>query len=155
RFFPVAGGANGYAPPPARLGSAVRFAGRSLSVMQKDAVVTSSASDHAWRLMSDEGAYLDGADEAPCPLAFFTVGMVSQFMDEIVALAQQRGIALADIELGQDNYYTMKGSALRGTMTGGARDVLLEARIASDADPEALRALVCDAVAAAPVHGLL
>src|SRR5690606_37177188 len=48
-----------------------------------------------------------------------------------------------------------KGSALKGTMTGGARDVALEARIAGDADAETLRALVCDAVAAAPVHGLL
>src|SRR5690606_37266810 len=80
---------------------------------------------------------------------------VSQFMDEILALAGQRGIRIDGIELVQDNYYTMKGSALKGTMTGGARDVLLEARIASDADTETLRALVCDAVAAAPVHGLL
>jgi hypothetical protein len=153
RFFPI--DAAPLAPPPDRLGIAVRFAGRSLSVMQKEALIVSSATGKSWRLVSDEGAYLDGADEAPCPLSFLTVGMVSMFMDEIVALAAQRGIAVADIELVQDNYYTMKGSALRGTMTGGARDVLLEARIAADADAEALRALVCDAVAAAPVHGLL
>jgi len=153
RFFPV--DAASLAPPPDRLGIAVRFAGRSLSVMQKEALVVSSASGHVWRLVSDEGAYLDGADEAPCPLSFLTVGMVSMFFDEILALAAQRGIAVADIELVQDNYYTMKGSALRGTMTGGARDVQLEARIASDAEAGTLRALVCDAVAAAPIHGLL
>lgn len=152
RFFAVEGAP--LALPPARLGQAVRFAGRSLSVMQKEALVVSS-SGRAWRLVSDEGAYLDGADEAPCPLSFFTVGMISQFMDEILALAAQRGVRIDGLELVQDNYYTMKGSALKGTMTGGARDVALEARIASDADAEMLRALVCDAVAAAPVHGLL
>jgi uncharacterized OsmC-like protein len=153
RFFPVE--AAPLAPPADRLGRAVRFAGRSLSVMQKEALVVSSASGKAWRLVSDEGAYLDGADEAPCPLSFLTVGMVSMFLDEILALAAQRGIAVAEIELVQDNYYTMKGSALKGTMTGGARDVVLEVRIASEVDAETLRALVCDAVAAAPIHGLL
>lgn len=153
RFFPV--DAAPVAPPASRLGLAVRMAGRSLSVMQKEAVVVSSASGKAWRLVSDEGAYLDGFDEAPCPLSFLTVGMVCQFMDEIAALARQRGIAIERIELVQDNYYTMKGSALKGTMTGGAKDVLLEARIDSPADVDTLRALVCDAVAAAPIHGLL
>ncbi len=153
RFFAVE--TPSFAAPPARLGTAVRFAGRSLSVMQKEAVVVSSSTGRAWRLVSDEGAYLDGADEAPCPLSFMTVGMVCQFMDEMRALAGQRGIALRGIELVQDNYYTMKGSALRGTMTGGAKDVLLEARIDSDADVQSLRALVCDAVAAAPINGLL
>jgi hypothetical protein len=154
RFFPVAGSPPLAVPPP-RLGIAVRFAGRSLSVMQKEAVVASSVTGRTWRLVSDEGAYLDGADEAPCPLSFLSTGMVAMFFDEIRALAAQRGLALRRLELVQDNYYTMKGSALRGTMTGGAKDVLLEARIDSGADGDALRALVCDAVAAAPVHGLL
>lgn len=153
RFFPVE--LAPLAPPPARLGQAVRFVARSLSVMQKEGLAISSATGRAWRLVSDEGAYLDGADEAPCPLSFLTVGMVSMFMDEILALARQRGIRADGIELVQDNYYTMKGSALRGTMTGGARDVVLEARVASNADAETLRALVRDAVAAAPIHGLL
>jgi hypothetical protein len=49
----------------------------------------------------------------------------------------------------------MKGSALQGTMTGGARDIELEARIDSDADSEALRHLVLDAVAASPLNGLM
>ena len=28
-----------------------------------------------WRLVSDEGPYLNGHDAAPCPLAFLSVGM--------------------------------------------------------------------------------
>ena len=154
-FFPVAGGEALLVAPEPRRGLAVRFAARSLSVMQKEGLVCSSASPKVWRLVSDEGAYLDGFDEAPCPLSFVTTGMVSQFMEEILALARRRGIAIDAIELVQDNWYTMQGSALQGTMTGGARDVDLEARIKADADPDSLRALVIDAVAAAPVHGLL
>ncbi|MXO59456.1 OsmC family peroxiredoxin [Altererythrobacter salegens] len=153
RFFPVE--TPRFEAPRPRLGISVRFAGRSLSAMQKEALVISSTGSKAWRLVSDEGAYLDGADEAPCPLSFLSTGMVAMFFDEIVALAEQRGIAIDRLELVQDNYYTMKGSALRGTMTGGAKDVKLEARIVSSADRDTLNALVCDAVAAAPVHGLL
>lgn len=154
-FFPVEDGAALLVPPADRLGQAVRFAARSLSVMQKEGLLASSASDTVWRVVSDEGAYLDGFNEAPCPLSFLTVGMVSSFMTELLALAVQRGIALRRVELVQDNYYTMKGSALKGTMTGGARDIDLEARIDSHADAETLRALVCDAVAASPLNGLM
>lgn len=154
-FFPVAKGDTRLARPPVRKGLAVRFAARSLSVMQKEGLAASSAAGQVWRLVSDEGAYLDGFDEAPCPLSFLTVGMVSSYMSELLALAEQRGIALRGVELVQDNFYTMKGSALKATMTGGARDVELEARFDSDADRETLHALVCDAVAASPLNGLM
>ncbi len=154
-FFALEAGTAPVAPPEPRLGQSVRFAARSLSVMQKEGLVASSASGQAWRVVSDEGAYLDGFNEAPCPLSFLTVGMVCSYMTELLALAEQRGIAISDIELVQDNYYTMKGSALKGTMTGGAKDIDLEARIASDADAETLRALVYDAVAASPLNGLM
>ncbi|MGB3796331.1 MAG: OsmC family protein [Alteraurantiacibacter sp.] len=154
-FFPIDGGAARLAPPPERLGQAVRFAARSLSVMQKEGFVASSASERVWRVVSDEGAYLDGFNEAPCPLSFLTVGMVSSYMTELLALARQRDIAIRNIKLVQDNFYTMKGSALKGTMTGGAKDIELEARIDSDADAETLRTLVYDAVAASPLNGLM
>ncbi|MEO6151721.1 MAG: OsmC family protein [Croceibacterium sp.] len=154
-FFAVDGGADRLAPPPDRHGLVVRFAARSLSVMQKEGLVTSSAGPHVWRLVSDEGAYLDGFDEAPCPLSFLTTGMVCSYMTELIALSEIRGIAIRDVTLVQDNYYTMKGSALKGTMTGGAKDIELEARIDSDADDETLRALVYDAIAASPLNGLM
>jgi hypothetical protein len=49
----------------------------------------------------------------------------------------------------------MQGSALRGTMKGGAKDVELTAQIASDADRDTLHTLVLDATAASPLNGLL
>jgi hypothetical protein len=143
------------AAPEPRLGQSVRLAVRSLSVMQKEALVINSLTGAVWRLASDEGAYLAGLDEAPCPLSFLTTGMVSSYMEEILALAKQRGIGIRDIRLIQDNYYTMKGSALKGTMTGGARNIALEAQIDSDADRQDLQNLIVDAVVASPLNGLM
>jgi uncharacterized OsmC-like protein len=142
-------------PPENRMGRSVRLAVRSLSVMQKEALAVGAPGAAAWRLASDEGDYLGGLDAAPCPLSFMTVGMVAATMNEILALAAQRGIAIRDIRLIQDNYYTMKGSAIRGDMVGGARDVELEVQIDADADRDALGKLAQDATAASPLHGLL
>lgn len=145
----------GFSAPEIRLGEAVRLCVRSLSVMQKEALVASARTGAVWRLASDEGAYLAGLDEAPCPLAFLTTGMVSSYMNEIMALAAQRGIVIDDIRLIQDNYYTMEGSALKGTMVGGAKNVELTAQIASPADRDTLSKLVLDATAASPLNGLM
>ncbi len=155
-FFEVADpGQLGLDAPPERIGQAVRVAARSLSLMQKEALVISSRTGAIWRLASDEGAYLMGDDVAPCPLALFTTGMVASTMNELLALARQRDVPLRAIRLVQDNAYTMEGSALQGTMTGGALPVELTAEVPRDADRDALGSLLQEAVAAAPIHGLL
>jgi len=153
-FYPV-DGVRGFGPPEIRLGESVRTTVRALGGMQKEALVAARRAGSVWRLASDEGAYLDGDDEAPCPLSFLTSGMIASYTEEILALARQRGIEIRELRLIQDNYYTMQGSALRGTMRGGARDVELEARIASPADRDSLTRLVHDATAASPLNGLL
>ena len=145
----------GLEPPANRHGQSVRVWARSLSVMQKEAIAISAHSGKAWRLASDEGPYLDGFDTAPCPLSFLSTGMVAAYMNEILALAKQRSIGIRDITLIQDNYYTMEGSALRGTMVGGALPVDLEVQIDSDADDATLNELLLHAVDASPLNGLM
>ena len=140
--------------PEPRGGEAVRFHGRSLAGMQKEAILCTSAGG-AWRLASDEGAYLNGLDEAPCPLAFMTTGMAASFMTAIQARLAVAGMEHRGVRLTQDNYYTMQGSMPRRTMIGGAKPVELEVEIAVDRDGEEVKALVTDAVAAASVTGLL
>lgn len=142
------------APAP-RLGQAQRTRVRAVAGMQKEALVTDSVSGATWRLVSDEGEYLDGDDVAPAPLAFMTTGMVSSFANELLALADDRGVDVDDVTLVQDNYYTMNGSALRGTMTGGALPVELEVRVDADADDATLRDLAETATETSPVNGLL
>ncbi len=154
-FHPVADAAARLAQPRNPHGRSVRVWARSLSVMQKEAVVLSMATGTAWRLASDEGPYLDGFDEAPCPLSFVSTGMVSSFLRELLRLVALRHIAVRDLQLVQDNLYTMQGSALRGTMTGGALPVQLAVHMVSDAPAAELQALVRDAIDAAPVSALL
>ena len=146
---------NDFDTPPARLDQAQRTRVRSLAGMQKEALVTDTAAGTTWRLVSDEGEYLDGADVAPAPLSFLTTGMVSSFADELLTLADHRDVALGNLTLRQDNYYTMNGSALRGTMTGGALPVELAVEFDGNADPETVRDLTETAVRTSPVNGLL
>lgn len=156
RFFAVDDWGEPLPAPAAGWGHTVRVAVRSLSVMQKEAVVSSSRSSRSWRLVSDEGDYLDGFDEAPPPLAFLSTGMVASYMDELLALAAKHGIDTSGIRLTLDNYYTMQGSALRGTMVAGADHPVLTVEfpaLAGNRD-EAL-ALLFDAAGASPMHGLV
>jgi hypothetical protein len=152
RFFAAAGATlPRVAPVP---GHTVRLYGRSLAGMQKEAIVSTSAGT-TWRLASDEGAYLNGLDEAPCPLAFMTTGMAASFMGAIQQQLAAAGISHHGVRLVQDNYYTMSGSMPQRTMVGGALPVRLTVEIAADRPDAELAPLVQAAVAAAPVSGLL
>jgi organic hydroperoxide reductase OsmC/OhrA len=141
--------------PPNRHGQSTRTSVRSLTIFQKEALVTSALTGKTWRLSSDEGPYLDGTDYGPPPLAYLTVGMVASYMEEIQALAKIRGIELRYIRLIQDNFYSMTGSALRGTMVADAHNIDLIAEIDSNTDKSTLTHLVSDAVAASPLNGLM
>ncbi|WP_324277887.1 hypothetical protein [Blastococcus brunescens] len=145
----------GLVPPTARRDVAVRTFVRSLAGMQKEALVVSSAGGTGWRLTSDEGPYLAGHDEAPFPLAFLTAGMVASYANEVLALAAQRGLRLDGLRLTLDNVYTMEGSALRGTMIGGALPPELTIEADAGADVGTLRSLGADAIDASPLNGLL
>jgi len=155
-FFPVANAAGiGLEPPEDRLGVAVRTWVRSLAGMQKEAVVVNGATGRAWRVVSDEGPYLAGHDRAPCPLCTFITGMVSAYMNEITTLATARSLEIHDVELTLSNHYSMEGSALQGTMLGGAMPPELMVDVTADADSGDIEALVREAVAASLVNGLL
>lgn len=155
-FFEVANAdAAGIETPVLRLGDALRTSVRALSGFQKEALVRSARTGKAWRLVSDEGPYLNGHDAAPCPLAFLSAGMAASYMEEMLALARDRGARLDQLKLSLDNYYTMKGSMRDRTMVGGAEAPELVVDVASDLDDAALMSLLTDAVHASPLNGLL
>lgn len=133
----------------------VRTWGRSLAGMQKEVLVATSSDDALWRLTSDEGGDLNGHDQAPFPLGHMSTGLAASCAGEVAALAAQRGVEVAGLRVVLDSRYTMEGSALRGTMVGGALapEVRVEAR--SELDPAAFRLLVCDALGVSTAAGLL
>ena len=141
--------------PENRKGDALRTWVRSLSGFQKEALVKSAKTGDTWRLVSDEGPYLNGHDAAPCPLAFLSAGMAASFMNEMLALAESRSTEIRKLRLVQNNYYTMKGSMPKRTMEGGAENVELEVEIDCDLDDGALSEFLIDATCASPVNGLM
>ena len=155
-FFRVANPEDvGLTPAPLRHGDAVRTWVSALAGFQKEALVLSSRTGAMWRLVSDEGAYLNGHDAAPCPLSFLTVGMISSYMNEIMALAARDAVTIRHLRLIQNNYYTMKGSMMKRTMTGGALPVELEVEIDCDLPDAALNEMLMGAVHASPLNGLM
>jgi uncharacterized OsmC-like protein len=157
--FPLAFGAAGEGlyrwPEPAEGIVPIRCLAGALAGMQKEALVHNGASGETWYLACDEGPYLNGTDLAPFPLAFFTAGLAAAYLAEIATMAAAGGVSLRRLEVVQDNRYTMEGSALAGTMIGGALPVDLEVAAESDAGATALADLVNRAIAASPATALL
>ncbi len=147
--------AAGFVPPDNRHGQSARTWVRSLEAIQKEALVTSAMTGLSWRFASDEGPHLNGRDQAPNPLSFLSVGMVSAFMNEIMALAAQRNVALSDVELTLENFYYRAGSFPRGTMVSGALSPELTLTCEANCDDRVMSQLLYEAVSAAPLHGLM
>jgi uncharacterized OsmC-like protein len=85
---------------------------------------------------SDEGANLKGTDLAPFPLAFFTVGLISDCLGRIGAIAKAEGLAIDGLEIEIENNYSFSGSFFRGTGYGVAlpAKVCIRAKPRSDAE---------------------
>ncbi|GHA61598.1 hypothetical protein GCM10008927_28930 [Amylibacter ulvae] len=145
----------GVGVPQLRRGDALRTLVTSLSGFQKEALVSSRRSGQTWRMVSDEGKYLNGYDAAPPPLSYLTVGMIASYMNEITALAARNDIAIRHLKLTLDNYYTMTGSMQKRTMVGGAEPVELQVEIDCDLSGGALSEFLMNAVHASPLNGLM
>ncbi|MCK5498755.1 MAG: OsmC family protein [Gammaproteobacteria bacterium] len=134
---------------------AIRTMTRALEGMQKEAIVHDSFSDVAWRMVCDEGPWLNGTDLSSFPLGFFSAGMIATLASEIMALANQRNVNIHDLKIIQDTRYSMEGSAIKRTMTGSALPIETEVNIKSDATKSKIEALVYDALAASPADAVM
>lgn len=141
--------------PENRKGDALRSWVRSLSGFQKEAIIRSAHTGKTWRLVADEGPYLNGYDEAPCPLAFLSTGMAASYLNEIMALAKLQDITIRDIRLTLNNFYTSKGSMMRHTMVGGAENIDLQVEIDCSLADAQLNEFLMNATFASPLNGLM
>lgn len=134
---------------------AMRTVTRALEGMQKEAVVNDMFTNTAWRMVCDEGPWLNGSDLASFPLGYFSGGMIATLASEILALARQRDIQIDDIKLVQDARYTMEGSAIKRTMTGSALPLETEVSIKSNASQDEIEKLAYHALAASPADAIM
>lgn len=123
---------------------------RPMNHFQKEAVVTEGEGGSSWRLSTDEGKHIGGADVAPFPLGFYNAGLHGDLVGRILTLARVRGMAIDDLSVELVNGYMLQGSFVRGDGIGSADPAQIDVRIASGATPADVRRLVDDAVAASP-----
>ncbi len=142
------------APDPRAFDIASRAVVRSLTRMQKEAIVSRSGSSVAWRLSSDEGPYLQGHDFAPAPLAVFTTGLAADLMLNIERALVSAGLAAEPLRLVLDTRFTMEGSLPRRTMVGGALPPEITVHTAN-ADRSRTTGAVLSGVMASATAGLL
>lgn len=134
---------------------AIRAKMHALTGMQKEALVYHGPTGTTWRLVSDEGPYLNGTDLAPFPLAFFTAGMAFSFVNQLLRQAKAAGVTITGLRLIQDNFYTMEGSAIRGDMIGGALPVQMAIELEADASQEVISQLLARASRSSPAQAYM
>lgn len=133
----------------------LRTATRALAGMQKEALVNYGPTGATWRVVCDEGPWLNGTDLAPFPLGFFTAGLIASYMSEFLTHAKRAEVDVPDLEVQVDNLYSMEGSLLKGTMIGSALPVEVTFRAHTSVDQAQLLQLAHLAVASSPADALL
>lgn len=127
---------------------------RSEDGMRKEAIVLDITGEK-WCIICDEGPYLNGADSAPPPLAYFSVGMAFGFISQLNLLAEELDILIEDYQIIQDNFYTIEGSAIKGTMISGGLPVDVNMDIKTNTSEDKTRKLIQQAKARNPVYAYL
>jgi len=141
--------------PPAPGGAGLRrVAVHALAGMQKEALISGGVGG-AWRLLCDEGPYLNGTDLAPFPLGYFAAGQLCSFATAILGATAECGLSLRSLALRQANRYTMQGSFLRGDAVGGAIPPEVTVALETSADPKDVAGLLRAATAICPALVLL
>lgn len=89
-----------------------------MDVMQKRGQIVRPQTGEAWQFVCDEGAALGGTDWAPPPLAYFGAGLTSSVAGALADKASELNVSAEAISVALDNYYSLNGSILLGTMEG-------------------------------------
>jgi len=111
-FFLVSPAPGGIQPTPRGPGAAaVRVVARSLSVMQKEALVANSSTGAVWRLASEEGPCDPQGRRAPDPLSYASAGIAFCFMAQVARYARILRRGLQGLAVVQDTGFRPGGSA--------------------------------------------
>ena len=128
----------------------LRVDARAMGAHQKEALVLEGDPGPAWRLVSDEGPYLNGSDMAPFPLGFFNSGLQADLLGQVARLVGSRALAVIGVGLELDNAYSFSGSFFKGDGQGTALPAQIRLELTGSLSATAARDLVRDAIAASP-----
>jgi uncharacterized OsmC-like protein len=128
----------------------LRVEARAMGAHQKEAVVTEESSGAAWRLVSDEGAYLKGSDQAPFPLGFFNAGLQADLLGRLRRAADECDASIETARIRLDNRYAFSGSFFKGDGRGEAMPAVVDVALRGSAPAARMREIVERAVRASP-----
>ncbi|MGE3276666.1 MAG: OsmC family protein [Vicinamibacterales bacterium] len=104
----------------------------------------------------DHPAVLVGADQAPTPVEFLLHGLASCITAGIGNIAAVRGVTLTSVEARLEGDIDLRGIlGLSDDVRNGYEEIRATFRIAGDAPPETLRAIVEQARARSAVYDVL
>lgn len=126
---------------------------KSLDKMRKEATVRL---DHpkgsTFSIICDEGAYLEGEDTAPPPLAYYSASIAFCLLTQLSRYAKIARLEIEHMSLRQETRFAMEGSALQGTLTGRGVVVATIVDIKSNEPSEKIAELVRVAQQSCFVH---
>lgn len=125
----------------------LRTRARALAGMQKEALVEYAPTGILWRLLSDEGPWLNGTDLAPFPLGYFAAGLAASLTSDILAEAAARSVRFDAPRLRTELFFTMQGSVLKGNMAAGVDRFEATFDAGKQGDPSEIGAIVAAALA--------
>ncbi|MEV8434911.1 hypothetical protein PGH47_42940 (plasmid) [Streptomyces sp. HUAS 31] len=113
-----------------------------LGGFQKEGLARDVRSDRTWRLVCDEGAYLNGANMAPAPLAYWVGGLHADITARIAEAAREAGVVLDDLAVTVTQGFGVQGSFAKGEAVAQVHHMTCDVDLTCDQDDATVNRLV-------------
>ncbi|MFE8013803.1 hypothetical protein ACFU3O_13785 [Streptomyces antibioticus] len=141
----VARGGDEHAPRDGEAAYHIEVMG--LGGFQKEGLARDVHSDRTWRLVCDEGAYLNGANMAPAPLAYWVGGLHADITARITEAAREAGVALDGLSVTVTQGFGVKGSFAKGQAVAQVHHMTCDIDLTCHQDRATVNGLVEVAIA--------
>ncbi|WP_159054296.1 hypothetical protein [Streptomyces sp. AS58] len=113
-----------------------------LGGFQKEGLARDVRTGRTWRLVCDEGAYLNGANMAPAPLAYWVAGLHGDITARIAEAAREARVVLDELDVVVTQGFGVKGSFAKGEATAQVHHMTCDVDLVCDEDETTVRMLV-------------
>lgn len=126
-----------------------------LGGFQKEGLVENVATGRAWRLVCDEGTYLQGADMAPAPLLYWAAGLHGDVTARIARALLSGGLDPVGLDVTMTQGFGVRGSFARGEAVGLVYRLTWNIKVQADATEGMIAQHVARALAGSPGYAAM
>ncbi|MET9671271.1 hypothetical protein ABZY19_39160 [Streptomyces sp. NPDC006475] len=113
-----------------------------LGGFQKEGLARDVRSGRTWRLVCDEGAYLNGANMAPAPLAYWVGGLHADITARIAETAREAGVVIDDLAVTVTQGFGVQGSFAKGQAVAQVHHMTCDVDLICDQDDPTVNNLI-------------